>query len=747
MAKIKGTEFEGILSAKDNTKAAYTSATQNAKAYASTNKKHAEKTKTVWNKSLQDISVKAVVAFKAVQVAITQAQQYLQKWADLSAQMQAMDALAKRYDTSALSIVANLQKVTDGMLSMKQATEIAVLGLNSGLDPSTLERYAASARNLAALTGKDVPTAFAILLDAVQKGSVEGLASVGIFIDVNKVYREYAENIGISANQLSIAQKLEARRNEILKITEHQFGAIGKELMTLSDRLTTLSAWWEDFQAFLGAAMGYIIQMIETTGYIVAAEVASINASLMGAMGTIEQVVLQHVSYLMQAVKKLPLLPNEWVHAIHNFQGEIGKSIEISEAATEALVSDAETFSNKMMVEAGKRNVGFKEYYKNQITAHHTTNAAFTDTENSKTEKFKSALSERLNAFLAIQAEYDAIEQTAKEKEMTEEELIKEKVEINHQRRLETLNKYYEIKIGLAETDAERTALLEEQSWALAEASIWKKIELDNALYDNKKRLEEEKQLKEAEYEALMNLKNEEAIEKDLLDWEIEYNNLVERNEIKRAAIEEYYAYLDSLETSQAEKEKIASEKSIALKELEAEKKKNIEKIYNQAMYETAMGTLAMLAKENKQAFELYKIAQIAETVINTYKAAVGAYAAMASIPYVGPALGALAAAAAVTFGLAQVQQIKNQKMHSGGLVQGNEREPTRTLELGEYVMSKKGVNLLNRINTGSISGMGGAQVTYNINTFDSQSFNEYLQANSQATVEIHNSFSRYGGV
>lgn len=58
--------------------------------------------------------------------------------------------------------------------------------------------------------------------------------------------------------------------------------------------------------------------------------------------------------------------------------------------------------------------------------------------------------------------------------------------------------------------------------------------------------------------------------------------------------------------------------------------------------------------------FEAMKAFAIAETVIQTYRAAQGAYAALAPIPVAGPALGAAAAAAAIASGLARVEQIRS---------------------------------------------------------------------------------------
>lgn len=69
--------------------------------------------------------------------------------------------------------------------------------------------------------------------------------------------------------------------------------------------------------------------------------------------------------------------------------------------------------------------------------------------------------------------------------------------------------------------------------------------------------------------------------------------------------------------------------------------------------------------RQSKAAFTAYKAFAIAQTTIDTLKAAMGAYSAMASIPIVGPALGVAAAAAAIAYGMARVSQIAS--MQPGG--------------------------------------------------------------------------------
>lgn len=88
--------------------------------------------------------------------------------------------------------------------------------------------------------------------------------------------------------------------------------------------------------------------------------------------------------------------------------------------------------------------------------------------------------------------------------------------------------------------------------------------------------------------------------------------------------------------------------------------------------YIATIGETTDLLKSNLgQGNALYKAAAITQTTIDTYKAAQGAYAALAGIPIVGPALGVAAAAAAVTAGLSTVSKIRSAREQGGYLAAG----------------------------------------------------------------------------
>lgn len=107
-------------------------------------------------------------------------------------------------------------------------------------------------------------------------------------------------------------------------------------------------------------------------------------------------------------------------------------------------------------------------------------------------------------------------------------------------------------------------------------------------------------------------------------------------------------------------------------------------------------GQLANLQhSSNNKIARIGKAAAIAQAIINTYQAATAAFAAMASIPYVGPALGAAAAAVAIATGLANVAQIRAQpdSYDTGGYTgPGGRLEPAGIVHRGEVVWSQSDI-------------------------------------------------------
>ena len=106
--------------------------------------------------------------------------------------------------------------------------------------------------------------------------------------------------------------------------------------------------------------------------------------------------------------------------------------------------------------------------------------------------------------------------------------------------------------------------------------------------------------------------------------------------------------------------EKDVNSKLKGILQKKAEQEVEIEKLSTEAKIDLASNTLGNLATIFGQESKAGKVAAIAQTTIETYKGATAAYASLAGIPIVGPALGGVAAAAAVAAGLANVRAIQS---------------------------------------------------------------------------------------
>jgi|GEM_PF-1932071 len=98
-------------------------------------------------------------------------------------------------------------------------------------------------------------------------------------------------------------------------------------------------------------------------------------------------------------------------------------------------------------------------------------------------------------------------------------------------------------------------------------------------------------------------------------------------------------------------------------------------------------GLTGLQESESKKARAIGKAAAIAQTTIDTYKGAVAAYTGMLTIPIVGVALGAVAAAAVVAMGMQNIAKIRG-VAHSG--IDSVPQTGTWLLEKGERVTTAK---------------------------------------------------------
>lgn len=156
------------------------------------------------------------------------------------------------------------------------------------------------------------------------------------------------------------------------------------------------------------------------------------------------------------------------------------------------------------------------------------------------------------------------------------------------------------------------------------------------------------------------------------------------------------------------------------------------------------MAFAEVFASENKAMFAIAKAAAITETIINTYSAAQKAYSSMAGIPYVGPALGIAAAAAAVGAGMARVSKIRSQSMpgrQQGGPVQASQMYRINESGAPEVFNAANGRQYMLPNQRGEV--VSNREATGGYNGGDSSSYNNQ-PVNISQTIVVQGKIDNY---
>lgn len=163
--------------------------------------------------------------------------------------------------------------------------------------------------------------------------------------------------------------------------------------------------------------------------------------------------------------------------------------------------------------------------------------------------------------------------------------------------------------------------------------------------------------------------------DKKNLELEIELNKttvLLENTQLEadqRTLINENYVQKKiELEAKLAADTDKINQETIAKDKADAAKKKQIDDLSLQNKIngtKAALGSIASLFEENTTA---YKALASAQALIDTFQSATAAYKSVVGTPYIGPALGAAAAAASIAAGYKTIEKINSVQFEQGGI-------------------------------------------------------------------------------
>lgn len=152
------------------------------------------------------------------------------------------EAIASQAGLIPENISAGIEKAVKGTVDMEDALKAAtqaIVSLEVGSEkiPQVFEL----AKKSAALFGGEVTDRFEQITMAVASGSTRILRSIGIVVDADKAFKDYAKTLDITPDKLTQAERQQAILNAVLEKGEERFKNVNSSITPIAENLKRLN--------------------------------------------------------------------------------------------------------------------------------------------------------------------------------------------------------------------------------------------------------------------------------------------------------------------------------------------------------------------------------------------------------------------------------------------------------------------------------------------------------------------------
>jgi hypothetical protein len=194
----------------------------------------------------------ASVTIAAAGAAVAKAWGYAEVAADYQERINSIDALGKKYGTTGQAIVEGMQIASRGLMSLADTANMAASALNLSLTPTQMIEFTKVSEQLSDVIGGTIPESFNRMVVAAASGRTMTLAQMGIIVDLDQAYKDFAATHGRSTQSLSDAEKQQIRLNVILEAAKGKVSELGPAVDTSRDKMDRWTAGIEDLKLSLG---------------------------------------------------------------------------------------------------------------------------------------------------------------------------------------------------------------------------------------------------------------------------------------------------------------------------------------------------------------------------------------------------------------------------------------------------------------------------------------------------------------
>lgn len=177
-------------------------------------------------------------AVKLVGVALQKAFDFAKAGEEIKAINTRFEALASQAGAIPENIASGISQAVNGTVDMEEALQAAsqaLVTLETGTDK--IPQLFDVAKKASLLFGGEVTDRFEQITQAVASGSTRMLKSIGLVIDSESVFKKYAATLGVTASELTQAERQQAILNAVLEKGAERFKSITGSVTPIAENM------------------------------------------------------------------------------------------------------------------------------------------------------------------------------------------------------------------------------------------------------------------------------------------------------------------------------------------------------------------------------------------------------------------------------------------------------------------------------------------------------------------------------
>jgi len=167
-----------------------------------------------------------------------------------------METVGRNAGISAEEVNRYAKSLQVSGISMTSSREVVTKLIQAHIDLTQATKLGRIAQDAAVIGNIDSSAALERMVYGIQTAQIEVLKTIGITVNFENAYKKLAEQLGKTANNLTDAEKTQARLNTVIERGADIAGTYESAMSTAGKKITSFKRYLDDFKVKMGEAFG-----------------------------------------------------------------------------------------------------------------------------------------------------------------------------------------------------------------------------------------------------------------------------------------------------------------------------------------------------------------------------------------------------------------------------------------------------------------------------------------------------------